>query len=169
MSTPSIQRSDAPRSRRLPSRVGAGARARKCLLCAPLLLLGWSAWADGAEPATVEERSVVLPPGVDGITNPKLIRKEPPIFPFSPAKAKMEGNVILQAVIRKDGSVGDVEVLRCRSARRGKNPDKKSMPYCRDFQAAAIDAVRRWRYEPATRDGKPVAAYFTVVIDFTKD
>lgn len=35
------------------------------------------------------------------------------------------------------------------------------------FEEEAIKAVRKWRYEPGTRDGQPVDVFFTVLIDFT--
>jgi hypothetical protein len=34
------------------------------------------------------------------------------------------------------------------------------------FEGSAATAVGCWRYNPATRDGKPVCVYFTVVVDF---
>ena len=35
------------------------------------------------------------------------------------------------------------------------------------FEAAALEAVHNWRYEPATRDGRPVDVFITVRVDFT--
>ena len=35
------------------------------------------------------------------------------------------------------------------------------------FEDAALAAVKQWRYEPATQNGRPVDVYFTVVVDFT--
>jgi TonB family protein len=34
------------------------------------------------------------------------------------------------------------------------------------FDEAAIEAVRKWEYQPAQQDGRPVAVYFTVVVEF---
>lgn len=50
-------------------------------------------------------------------------------------------------------------------------PDSKVAPVYpkkedRGFGAASEEAVTRWRYEPATLDGAPVAVFFTVVVDF---
>ena len=59
----------------------------------------------------------------------------------------------LLVVVRRDGRVGDQRVLRCSNPGFG-------------FEAAAIEAVGRWRYEPATEDGEPVDVHFTVVVDF---
>lgn len=58
-------------------------------------------------------------------------------------RPEVTGVVVMSAVIRKNGSVGDVEVLGCLPRRRG-------------LEQAAIDAIKKWRYEPATKDGFPV-------------
>ena len=67
--------------------------------------------------------------------------------------ARLEGNVILQAIIHSDGSVGDVEVLRTNRPNMG-------------FEEAAIQAVTQWRYQPALQNGRPVEVYFTVFVEF---
>ncbi len=89
------------------------------------------------------------------MTNPKLIQesKVQPEYPELARVARLEGNVILQAIIHADGTVGDLEVLRCNRPNMG-------------FEDAAIEAVRHWRYEPATQNGKPVEVYFTVFVEF---
>jgi protein TonB len=94
--------------------------------------------------------------GVNGITNPELIRstKVQPKFPKYAIGKKVLGRVTLQAVVRKDGTVGDVVV------KQGAGGD------C-GFEEAAIAAVSQWRYKPAMQNGRPVDVYFTVVIDFT--
>jgi len=58
--------------------------------------------------------------------------------------------VILQAVIGEDGSVDHLEVLR--SSHKA-------------FERSALEAVRQ-RHEPATKGGKPVAVYLTVVVNY---
>ena len=65
----------------------------------------------------------------------------------------MTGNVILQAIIYKDGTVGDVEVLRCTRPNVG-------------FEEEAVKAVEQWRYQPATQNGRPVDVYFTIQVSF---
>jgi outer membrane biosynthesis protein TonB len=54
--------------------------------------------------------------------------------------------------------VGKIEVL--------KKPDPEG---AEALAEAAKEALSQWRYEPATRDGKPVKVFFTVVIDFKLD
>ena len=92
--------------------------------------------------------------GVAGITNPVLIEKQRPNYPELARVGRLEGTVILQAVVRRDGTVGELHVLRCTEPNMG-------------FEEAAMDAVRLWRYEPATQDGRPVDVFFTVFVDFS--
>ena len=97
-------------------------------------------------------------PGVGGVTEPELIpeTKVRPEYPEEARKARIQGRVILQVVIRKDGTVGDFKVLKEPAADLG-------------FAEAAIAAVEQWRYRPATKDGKPVPVYFVVVVNFAPD
>lgn len=93
--------------------------------------------------------------GVGDVTNPKLIEesKLQPEYPELARVARLEGNVILQAIIHADGSVGELEILRCNRPSMG-------------FEESAINAVKQWRYEPATQNGRPVEVYFTVFVEF---
>jgi len=93
--------------------------------------------------------------GVGGVSMPVLIpeSKVSPDYPEIARAARIAGNVVLQAVIHKDGSVGEINVLRCTQGSMG-------------FEAAAVQAVAQWRYSPATQNGKPVDCYFSVIVNF---
>lgn len=95
-------------------------------------------------------------PGVEGVTEPAIIEssKTLPRYPELARRARLEGSVILQAVIQTDGAVGSLKVLHVSRPRLG-------------FEEAAVAAVSRWRYRPGTQHGRPVAVYLTVTIDFT--
>lgn len=67
-------------------------------------------------------------------------------------KARIQGVVIVQAIINKQGEVTDVKVL-------------KGLPMGLD--EAAVDAIRKWRFEPATLNGKPVDVYYNLTVNFT--
>jgi len=67
---------------------------------------------------------------------PALIVKVPPVYPVAAQTLRAEGRVTLRLAVLPDGSVGGATVLEC--TRRGLG-----------FEAAAIQAVKRWRYEPA--------------------
>ena len=78
---------------------------------------------------------------------PGLIKKVEPRYPPIAQSARMEGNVIVDAVIRQDGTVSDVTVRRSTNQM---------------FEQACIDAVRQWRFTPGPRD-----VVLTVTVNFT--
>jgi len=82
---------------------------------------------------------------------PQLTNRVEPSYPEAARKARMEGVVILEAIITASGSVEDVKVL-------------KSMNPLLD--AAASRAVQQWRYRPATLNGRAVRVYLTVTVTF---
>jgi protein TonB len=135
-----------------PDRVPAPPRAPRPAEAAP------------ARPAVPAPPAPPLPPdeglliaGVD-TSMPTLIQgtRAEPLYPEEARKAGIAGKVILQVTIEEDGTVGDIEVLRA--------PDPDA-----GLTEAAIEAIRMWRYEPAMKDGRPVAALFTVMIEFRLD
>jgi len=94
--------------------------------------------------------------GVGNTTNPVLIpeSRERPAYPEIARRGRVTAGVILQAVVLPDGSVTDPRVLRCTTRGFG-------------FEDAAMEAVRQWRYEPATQNGTPVAVYFTIEVELS--
>lgn len=94
-------------------------------------------------PAPVEERDdVVLPVAQAG--------NAMPTYPEVARKKGLQGEVILEIRISESGAVVDVEVVR------GDEP----------FVAAALAAVRTWRYRPALVDGRPVPFTRRIKIPF---
>jgi len=94
--------------------------------------------------------------GTLGLIPPTLVpgSRALPKYPDLARRAGLQGTVILLAVIEKDGTVGEIEVV--------KSPDQRW-----GFDLAAIDAVKQWRYQPALMNGGPVAAYIQVMVEFT--
>ena len=94
--------------------------------------------------------------GVNNVSNPVRIEASyvEPEYPELARVARVDGQVILQAIVRKDGSVGDASVIRINRPNLG-------------FEEAAISAVQQWRYQAALQNGKPVEVYFTIVVDFS--
>jgi len=74
-----------------------------------------------------------------------------PGYPIELMRQNVQGTVVLSAVIRSDGSVGEVRVLRGVDDRL-------------DWYASA--ALARWRFRPASRNGDPVALQAVVMIPF---
>jgi protein TonB len=77
-----------------------------------------------------------------------------PEYPEIARRARLTANVVLQAIVYKDGTVGEISVIRCNRPNIG-------------FEESAIEAVRKWRYLAATLDSHPVDAYFTITVAFT--
>jgi len=88
------------------------------------------------------------------VTEPKLIREVKPQYTADAMRAKVQGEVELEAVVNPDGSVDRIRVTR--SLDRTFGLDQK-----------AIEAVRQWRFMPGMRQGQPVAVRVSVVLDFT--
>lgn len=81
-------------------------------------------------------------PDPEGVTPPKLVRQVLPRYPLKSAIDRASGVVIVQFIVTKDGKV-DSPRIACSDPKRR-------------FDDAALDAVREWVYEPATKDGQPV-------------
>ena len=82
---------------------------------------------------------------------PVLLQKIEPTYPEAARKARMEGVVILEAIITASGSIEEVKVLK------SVNPL---------LDASAVRAVEQWRYKPATLNGRAVRVYLTVTVTF---
>jgi TonB family protein len=83
---------------------------------------------------------------------PERIFSPDPIYPEEARLARIQGVVILQTIIDALGKVNDIKVL-------------KGLPS--GLSEAAVEAVSRWQFNPATLDGKPVAVYYMVTITFS--
>ena len=87
---------------------------------------------------------------VGEVKPPRLVRRIEPVYPELARQAHAEGIVILEATTDIYGRVAAVRVLR-------------SLPL---LDAAAIDAVRQWVYEPLLVNGRPRPVTFTVTVTF---
>jgi periplasmic protein TonB len=93
----------------------------------------------------------VVPIRAGGIIRaPKKIVDVPPVYPEIARRARIEGKVILDAVIGENGRVRDIRVLH-------------SEPL---LDAAAMDAVRQWQFTPTLLNGQPVSVIMTVTVAF---
>ena len=110
----------------------------------------------GTGPGASEGIEDIYYPDKTGLIPPQLIpsTRALPKYPDLPRRVGVQGTVILLIVVEKDGSVGQIEVVRSSDQRWG-------------FDLAAIDAVKQWRYRPALLGERPVAAYITVMVEFS--
>jgi len=82
----------------------------------------------------------------------KLIRQVKPNYPESAKAQGIEGTVLLNAIISKEGNLIGLSVM-----------NKLADP---DLAAAALDAVKQWRYQPTLLNGEPVEVITTVTMNF---
>jgi TonB family protein len=95
----------------------------------------------------------VYRPG-NGVTLPRVLHEERPQYTSDAMRAKVQGTVLLECVVRPDGSVGDVQVVRSLDPTFG-------------LDQQAVAAARKWRFAPGTRMGEPVAVLITIELTFT--
>jgi TonB family protein len=99
-----------------------------------------------------------LPPGTKifsqrdkGVSVPQKIFGEAPPYKKTALKAGLEGFVILQILVRPDGTVGPVKLLH---------------PLDPALNQSAINTVQKWQFKPGLKDGKPVAVWADITINF---
>ena len=85
------------------------------------------------------------------VAEANLINDVPPQYPPEAGRERIEGTVVLLAVIGKDGSVQDVQVV-------------SGLPL---LAQAATEAVNQWRYKPYLLNGVPVEIESRITINFT--
>lgn len=86
-----------------------------------------------------------------GVTAPRALYDPEPEYSEEARKAKYQGSVILWAVIDANGRPQQLKVARS----LGMGLDEK-----------AIEAVRNWKFEPAKKDGQPVAVQVNIEVNF---
>ena len=84
---------------------------------------------------------------------PKSVTIRNPEYPVEAMKARLQGDIRLEVVVGKDGTVQKARVL-------------EPVPELAELEKAAVAAVRQWVYEPWLKDGKPQAVIFNVVVSF---
>jgi protein TonB len=95
----------------------------------------------------------VYRPG-NGVTLPRVLHEEKPQYTSDAMRAKVQGTVLLECVVRPDGSIGDVQVIRSLDPTFG-------------LDQQAVAAARKWRFAPGTRLGEPVPVLITIELQFT--
>lgn len=86
-----------------------------------------------------------------GILPPRLLREVKAGYTEEARVRNLTGEVVLEIVVRRDGSVGDVKLV-------------SGLPS--GLNERAIAAVRQWRFAPATRQGQPVDVVVEVAVEF---
>jgi TonB family protein len=86
-----------------------------------------------------------------GVMAANLLASPMPAYPRLASLTRMQGNVVMQAIISKTGTVESVRVIKGH----------------RLLRSAATNAVRSWRYRPYLINGRPVEVATIVSVDFT--
>jgi TonB family protein len=85
------------------------------------------------------------------VVAPKLEKRVEPLYPVEARRQKQQGINIYEAVISPSGCVREIRLL------------KGSYPL---LDVTGMEAIARWRYKPATLNGKPVSVYLTVTVTY---
>ena len=86
-----------------------------------------------------------------GVLPPRLLREVKAAYTEEARVRNLAGEVVLEIVVRRDGSVGDVKLIT-------------GLPS--GLNERAVAAVRQWRFAPATRLGQPVDVIVEVAVEF---
>ena len=86
------------------------------------------------------------------VAEPRLISSAMPVYPQNAKQAGIGGDVVIKTTIDQKGNVVDMHVV--------------SGPLM--LRQAALDALKRWRYQPSKLDGQPIAVQMLVTIKFTR-
>ena len=86
-----------------------------------------------------------------GIEPPRLLKEVRADYTEDARQRGLNGDVVLEIVVRRDGSVGDIKILRGLAG---------------GLNDRAVQAVRQWRFAPARRQGAPVDVVVEVAVEF---
>jgi TonB family protein len=117
--------------------------------------------AESGEQVAPRQPGVVAPPTAEELPKvgeyvyveelPEAITKVAPQYPEAARQASVEGTVMVQALVGKDGRVKDTRIA-------------KSIPM---LDAAAVAAVQQWIFKPAKSKSRPVAVWIVTPVKFT--
>jgi TonB family protein len=100
-------------------------------------------------PPSVEPDGPIMVGG--DVKAPERIFSPQPAYTEIARKARIQGVVIVQAIIDKQGNVTNVKVL-------------KGLPM--GLEEAAVSAMKQWKFKPATLNGRPVTVYYNLTVNF---
>jgi TonB family protein len=86
-----------------------------------------------------------------GVTPPRAKHSPPPEYSKEARRAKYQGTCVLWLIVGADGTPRNIRVARA----LGQGLDEK-----------AIEAVKKWKFDPARKDGQPIAAEINVEVSF---
>jgi protein TonB len=105
-------------------------------------------------PPKVVEKKEVAPTRIrvgGNVQNAKMVKRVSPVYPPLAKQARIQGTVILSAVISKDGTIQDLKVVSGHAL----------------LIQAALDAVKQWVYQPTQLNNEPVEVSTEIEVHFT--
>ena len=124
------------------TRTGASVRARILILLAAGALL---------VPLSAFQNRTVHHAGVDGVSAPSVVYKAPPSYTDEAKAAKIQGGVVIEAVVTAQGRAEDIQVIRSLDP---------------GLDANAVASIGQWLFKPGMKDGQPVDVGVTIEINF---
>jgi protein TonB len=94
----------------------------------------------------------VYGPG-NGVSEPTMIRQTRPTYTSEAMRAKVQGDVELEAVVQPNGLLSDIQITKSLDPQFGLDQE-------------AIKCVKQWLFRPATKSGQAVAFRVSLVIQF---
>jgi TonB family protein len=86
-----------------------------------------------------------------GVTAPRIVHQSDPAFSDAARRARLQGTVTLSLIVDKMGQARDIRIVS---------------PMGMGLDRNAVEAVSKWRFNPGTKDGEPVAVPIAVEVDF---
>ena len=111
-------------------------------------------------PAAIAEKAADKKWPPDGVyrikevTSPRLIREAKPYYTADAMRAKFEGVVVIEAIVERDGKVGEVRV-------------KQSLDREHGLDDEAVKALKKWQFTPGMKDGAAVPVLVEIEFTFT--
>ena len=102
-------------------------------------------------PMLAPQVDTIYKPG-NGVSAPKLVTDVKPQYPPDAMRRRVTGAVLLRCVVDREGVPTSLEVVR---------------PLDEDLDRVALEAFREWRFEPGTKDGRPVFVQIEVEMVFS--
>lgn len=129
-----------------------------------LVLLGLDPQAAETDLTPFGEVARVLTADVEGVTSsvspgqqiqaPRLVKKRKPKFPHGAHYFGVSGDLVVEVIVKSDGSVREPRIVTPLPA--------PTLSY------AALEAVKRWRFEPARAGGQPIDVVYNLTVNYKR-
>lgn len=102
-------------------------------------------------------------------TMPRPLSPIAPKYPESARKLGVEATVWLKLIVNEKGEASKIVVIHSNLSSSGTATEKEAAVALNDLNAAAVDAAKQWKFNPAVLNGKSVKVWVTVPFKFKLD